>query len=146
MANAVHSAWNVRSSAALNARRNLPGLAAAYFAEARTLLNDVTKPAHLHRLRLLSKRLRYTLELFRTCYDSGLEERIDSLKRLQDVLGDINDAVTSARLIRKLPGSVRIRRHLEHRAAHKAARFLTEWHTRFDAPGREAWWTDYLGA
>jgi CHAD domain-containing protein len=143
MANALPT-WSTRSSASLNARRHLPGLAAAYFAEARTLLDNVSKPARLHRLRLLSKRLRYTLELFRPCYGSGLEERLESLKRLQDLLGDINDAVTSAHLIAKMPGSVRMRCHLERRAVHKADRFLTEWRTRFDAPGREAWWTGFL--
>jgi CHAD domain-containing protein len=144
MAHALHPAWNTRSSASLNARRYLPRLAAAYFAESRTLLKNVSKPAHLHRLRLLSKRLRYTLELFRPCYGPELEERLESLKRLQDFLGDINDAVTSAHLIAKMPGAIRMRRYLERRAAHKAARFLTEWRTRFDAPGREAWWVDFL--
>jgi CHAD domain-containing protein len=146
MAKLLPYAWTAGSRASLNARRYLPKLAAAYFAEARTLLNDVSRPAHLHRLRLLSKRLRYTLELFRPCYDAGLEERLGSLKRLQDILGEINDAVASAYLIEEMPGSLQMRQYLEQRAARKAARFLTEWRTHFDAPGRELWWTSYLGS
>src|SRR6516164_8418335 len=105
--------WDPLLGPAANARRHLPPLAGAYFAEARTLLAQAEEPAKLHRLRLISKRLRYTLELFRPCYGPGLEERLESLKRLQDFLGDINDAVTSAHLIAKMPGSIRMRRYLE---------------------------------
>jgi CHAD domain-containing protein len=136
--------WNVRLSAAVNARRHLPKLAAAYFDEARTLLDKAEHPAQFHRLRLISKRLRYTLELFRPCYTPALAERIDALKRVQDLLGNINDDVAAARLIAKMPNSVRMRRFLDDRAAQKAAEFRAEWRTRFDAPGRESWWLDYL--
>ncbi|HTP32076.1 MAG TPA: CHAD domain-containing protein [Candidatus Acidoferrales bacterium] len=137
--------WDAGRSPAANASRNLPALATVYFAEARTLLDTTQDVADLHRLRLLSKQLRYTLELFRPCYGPGLEERIGYLKRLQDLLGETNDAVASARLIQKMTGSIRMRSYLERRAAQKAAEFRTEWHTRFDAPGREAWWIGYLG-
>jgi len=144
MAKTVHIVWDAERSLAANASRHLPALAAAYFAEARTLLAEAAEPAHLHRLRLISKRLRYTLELFRQCYGPGLEQRIQSLRSLQDLLGETNDAVASAQLIRKSRGSVRMRQYLERRAAQKASEFRTEWRTHFDAPGREAWWVGYL--
>jgi CHAD domain-containing protein len=138
--------WSPRGSVAANARRLLPGLAAAYFAEARTLLEQVSDPAGLHRLRLISKRFRYTLELFRPCYPPAMTERIEALKRVQDLLGEINDAVVTAGLIGRGTGSVRMRRYLEELAAEKAAAFRLEWTERFDAPGAEAWWTDFLGS
>jgi CHAD domain-containing protein len=57
--------WDERVDAAANARRELPRLAADYFARARKLLAEDPPPAKLHALRLDTKRLRYTLELFR---------------------------------------------------------------------------------
>jgi CHAD domain-containing protein len=138
--------WAPRTLPAVNARRQLPRLATGYFAEARDLLQEVTHPAGLHRLRLISKRLRYTLELFRPFYPPALEERVAALKRVQDLLGDINDAVVSARLIENMPGSVRMRRYLEHLAARKAEAFQAEWRHHFDAPGCESWWIDFLAS
>ena len=99
----------------------------------------------LHRLRLASKRLRYTLELFRPCYPAGLEERLDALKKLQDWLGEVNDAVASGKLLRgALKRQPKVRKFLEERAAEKAAEFARHWKETFDAPGQEAWWTDFL--
>jgi hypothetical protein len=144
MAKASQIEWDAQRSPVANASRFLPGLAATYFAEARKVLAEANEHADLHRLRLLSKRLRYTLELFRSCYGPGLDERIRALRRIQDLLGEINDAVASARLIRKARGAVRMRQYLERRAAQKAAEFRMEWQTRFDAPGQEAWWMGYL--
>jgi CHAD domain-containing protein len=136
--------WGPHTAAAANARRHLPRLAREYFAEARTLLQDVSDPAGLHRLRLISKRLRYTLELFRPCYPSALSERLEALKRLQGLLGDINDAVVSAQLIGEMPGSVRMRHYLEEVAVRKAEEFRTEWRNHFDAPGSELQWIEML--
>jgi CHAD domain-containing protein len=146
MAKPPKTKWSPRSGAAVNARRHLPQLVADYFAEARHLLLEVSTPAGLHRLRLISKRLRYTLELFRPCYPPGLAERLEALKRLQDVLGDINDAVITAGLIAEMPGAVRMRARLQELAVRKADEFRTEWHTRFDAPGSESWWIDFLSS
>jgi CHAD domain-containing protein len=136
--------WNPRLAPARNARRHLPRLAADYFAEARALLDSTADPAGLHRLRLISKRLRYTLELFRSCYPPGVDERLAALKRVQDLLGDINDAVVASRLIKKMPNSTRMRAHLRANAAEKARQFRVEWQNHFDAPGAESWWTDFL--
>jgi CHAD domain-containing protein len=88
--------------------------------------------------------LRYTLELFRPLYGPGLDERLEALKRVQEVLGDTNDAVIAAHLIEYLPRSVRMKRYLAQLAATRAEAFRAEWAGRFDAPGREQWWTGYL--
>ena len=144
--------WDDQASAAANARRTLPGIVGAYFAEARELLAEIERRANdgkrssaerLHRLRLISKRLRYTLELFRPLYGTGLDERLAELKRLQDVLGEINDAATSAAMIRKTAGAERMLRYLEQRAAQKTAEFRRAWR-EFDAPDRQEQWLRYL--
>jgi len=133
--------WDQQADAAANARRELPRLAADYFARARKLLADDPPPAKLHSLRLDTKRLRYTLELFRPCYGPGLEARIESLRRVQQLLGEVNDIVTAAAL---LPKGARGRRFLENSARAKAQEFRKHWAKAMDAPGHEDRWTAYL--
>ena len=145
MAQAYEMKWDKRAGVAANARRQLPPMVTAYFASVREFLADDAPPPRLHGVRLASKRLRYTLELFRPCYPTGLEERLDALKKLQDGLGDVNDAVASASLLRgELKRQPKVRRFLEDRAVEKAAQVVRYWKETFDAEGREAWWTDFL--
>ncbi|MCX6628554.1 MAG: CHAD domain-containing protein [Candidatus Solibacter sp.] len=145
MARAPHTVWNLRAGLAANARRALPPIVSAFFSLVRETLAADPTPRRLHRLRLASKRLRYTLELFRPCYPPGLEDRLQALKTLQDWLGEVNDAVASARLLRvALKHQPKVRRFLEQRAAEQAAGFARHWKESFDTPGREAWWIDFL--
>jgi CHAD domain-containing protein len=141
--------WDDRAGAAANARRELPRLAASYFARVRELLAEEPSPSKLHRLRLATKRLRYTLELFRPCYGPGLETRLAALRRVQQLLGEVNDSGAAGRLLSKSmsaasPQRARILRFLEERAAVKAQEFRKDWAEVFDAPGQERWWTGYL--
>jgi CHAD domain-containing protein len=48
----------------------------------------------MHRFRILSKRYRYTLEMF-----PGMVRQVDRLRTLQDHLGNINDCVVTRRLV-----------------------------------------------
>ena len=141
--------WDERAAAATNARRELPQLAASYFARVRALLADDPSAPKLHRLRLLTKRLRYTLELFRPCYGPGLDTRLAALHRIQQSLGEVNDSAAAGRLVSKSmstasPQRARVLRFLEERAAVKAQEFRKDWAEVFDAPGQEPWWTTYL--
>ena len=133
--------WDERIDAPANARRELPRLAADYFARARKLLAQHPPPAKLHGLRLDTKRLRYTLELFRPCYGPGLEARLQGLRRVQQLLGEVNDSVAAAAL---LPIGARGRRFLENRAETKAQEFRQHWAETMDAPGQQERWTAYL--
>jgi CHAD domain-containing protein len=145
MAQAYRMKWDKRAGVAANARRQLPPMVTAYFSSVREFLADDALPRRLHRVRLASKRLRYTLELFRPCYPAGLEERLDALKKLQDWLGEVNDAVASGRLLRRaLKRKPKVRKFLEDRAGEKAAQVGRYWKETFDAEGQEAWWTDFL--
>jgi hypothetical protein len=137
--------WDDSVGAAANAGRELPLLVSAYFSTVREFLAEDPTPPELHQLRLVSKRLRYTLELFRPCYPAGLEDRLRALKKLQDWLGEVNDAVASGRLLRgALKNQPKVRKFLEDRAAQQAAGFTRHWNEIFDAPGREVWWMDFL--
>ena len=142
-------AWDERAGAAVNARRELPRLAASYFEQVRALLAEDPSPAKMHRLRLLTKRLRYTLELFRSCYGPALETRLAALRRIQQLLGEVSDSAGAVRLLSKSmstasPQRARVLRYLEERAAVKSQEFRKDWAEVFDAPGQERWWTTYL--
>jgi CHAD domain-containing protein len=146
----LHQAeWDARAGATANARREFPRLAAGYFAQVRALLAGDPSPAKLHRIRLLTKRLRYTLELFRSCYGPGLDTRLAALRRIQQSLGEVNDCAAAGRLLSKSmsttsPQRGRILHFLEERAVVKAREFRKDWAEVFDAPGQERWWTTYL--
>lgn len=62
-------------------------------------LKDLSAP-ELHQLRIAIKKMRYTIDFFASLFDAdavrGLRSR---LSRLQDVLGTLNDAATTARLV-----------------------------------------------
>jgi CHAD domain-containing protein len=139
---------NERSAPRLNAHRSLPRLAGEYFAQVRAVLAESSDARDLHRARLATKRFRYTLELFRSCYGPGLETRIATLRRVQQLLGDVNDRVASWTLLSKAmaqsPQRKMVHAFLRHKARHDAAAFRLEWTENFDAPGRERWWKTYL--
>ncbi|WP_211530538.1 YfcE family phosphodiesterase [Methanocalculus chunghsingensis] len=44
-----------------------------------------------HEMRISAKQLRYTIEIFRDLYPDRLKEEIQSIKHLQDLLGDMHD-------------------------------------------------------
>ena len=140
--------WDERAGPIPNARRELPPLAAAYFAYVREVLADRSSPAELHCVRLATKRLRYTLELFRDCYGPGLEDRLEALRQVQQALGDLNDSVASRELLKKSMGSpaqgARVDKFLEQRARQQARQFRQHWTEVFDAHGRERWFAGYL--
>jgi len=139
--------WDQKGSTPGNARRELPRLVAGYFTRVRELLSEDPPPAGLHAIRLETKKVRYTLELFRDCYGPGLEKRLAVLRRLQQLLGDVNDSASTEQLVeasmRDSPMRARIARFLEQRAGATASEFRKEW-AAFDAPGQELWWTRYL--
>jgi CHAD domain-containing protein len=141
--------WDKSSDAVANAKTVLPKLVEDYFGLGRELLASEPPPPELHQLRLASKKLRYTLELFKGCYGPGLRDRIETLKTLQQMLGDINDTVAAERtiggvLVTETSESRRAKEFLRKLGAEKAQAFCKHWTDVFDAPGRERWWTEYL--
>ena len=140
--------WNERATAAANASRELPRMMADYFHAVRDALRAKPSPASLHTIRLASKKVRYTLELFEPCYGAAFAERMQALKDVQTSLGDVNDAVAAERLLSDaMPQSARrktLRAYLRKRAVEKAEEFRTHWTERFDADGEERRWIEFL--
>jgi len=139
---------NGRMPVEQNARRRLPPLVRQYFEEVRQLLAARPAPAGLHAIRLASKRLRDTLELFVPCYGVGVKTRLAQLQELQQILGEVSDYTAAQTLIqRQVPESPVRRaalRTLDRQASIRASRVRREWRETFDAPGKEHWWLSYL--
>jgi CHAD domain-containing protein len=140
--------WDGGRTAGENARRHLPPLVRQYFAAGRNAVKEGASPKQLHQFRLATKRLRYTLELFRPVYGPGLHARLGQLRKVQDLLGSLNDhAVTAARLeprARTEPALHSVLDHLQKGAASRQSEFHQHWQKTFGRPGAEAAWTNYL--
>lgn len=141
--------WDGAQSVAANAAEALPKLARHFFDAGQGLLSPDPPLESLHRFRLEAKRLRYVLELFRSCYGPGLERRIEKLQTLQQRLGEISDcssteALVSARTDLPRRERERLMLHLRKLAARRVFDFQREWRAEFSGPKPERWWIDYL--
>ena len=134
--------WEANKSASRNAARKLPELAGLYFKAGRTMADGHVSLEALHQFRLETKRFRYTLELFRSCYGKGLDERLGSLRKIQDLLGEINDCLTTQNLLGRKQKS--LTPFLQRRIARKRRELARYWHGSFDAAGQERRWSSYL--
>jgi CHAD domain-containing protein len=139
--------WDPSESAAENARRVLPSLLRAYFLHGRECLRTESSPEALHALRLETKRLRHTLELFRACYGPGLQRYLDALRQMQQHLGAINDHVVTVRFVAReseSAGRRKIDQFVARRIRRETARLHRYWRESFDIEGAERRWLNYL--
>ena len=135
-------AWKPADPVASNAGRVLPLLVRDYFETGRKL--DRNSPGKMmHRFRLKTKHLRYTLEAFVPFYGPGLKSKVSALRNIQTLLGDLNDcevllAETGDRL------SHQVRAFISRRAGEKRREFLRYWQEEFDAENQHKKWELYL--
>jgi CHAD domain-containing protein len=146
---AIKIRWDVSRTVAENASEKLPELARGFFQAGRDLAAKEASFEALHHFRLLTKRFRYSLELFRPCYGPGLDHRIESLQTVQQDLGDINDCATTQELVLKRDDLGPAQRdwlvgNLKMLAAARIATFRGHWQEEFGQSTRERWWTNYL--
>jgi hypothetical protein len=78
------------ASLAVNARRILAVRMAEFYSYA-PMVSDETAVEPLHNLRIAAKRLRYTLELFRSVFGKRGEAQIERIKAIQEDLGALHD-------------------------------------------------------
>jgi CHAD domain-containing protein len=134
--------WKPAEEARTDASRVLPELVAAYF-EAGRKLNANSNAKAMHRFRLRTKRLRYTLDMFIGLYGPGLKQRSASLRPIQNALGEANDCA----VLLKEGGdklSREMRTWLTARTGEKRDEFLRYWSGQFDAAGEDKKWDRYL--
>lgn len=149
MAKRKRIVWDDSGTAAASARLKLPPLVQSYFEQGRKLAQGNASPPALHLFRLKTKRLRYTLEIFRSCYGPGLETRLAALRKVQDCLGEISDCAAARQLTAAiLPPRSPERKAIEHfllgRTEWRAAQFRRHWQKVFDIPGEDRRWRNYL--
>jgi CHAD domain-containing protein len=70
---------------------------------------DTLDPQHRHKLRIQAKKLRYASEFFAPAFQhqkSTLRRKdfVESLRQLQDALGELNDVVVNQKLLKPLCG------------------------------------------
>jgi CHAD domain-containing protein len=62
-----------------------------HFLSYENFIDDPGKIYELHAMRIAGKHLRYTLEIFAPIYDRALDPFVRSMKKIQDLLGEIHD-------------------------------------------------------
>jgi CHAD domain-containing protein len=136
--------WKRKLDLRTNLQRRLPVLATEYFEAGRDALAPNRSWEQMHRFRLLTKRFRYTLEIFRQAYGPGLGVRIESLRSIQTQLGDINDYVVTSRMLESVSGTGGVVRSLDAKAEKRTLKLRRYWSEKFDASGQLEQWIRYL--
>ena len=137
-----HTDWQAESSASAEAIRVLPALLRHWFQHGDHVIQPRTSEKRLHEFRLATKRARYTLELFEPLFGTVIRQHLDGLKKVQQVLGQLNDCQTSLELLKELPtpcdaawiDAIKLRRDK------KRGDFTQMWLDEFaDESRRESW-------
>jgi len=133
--------WNPKQSPAANARRVLPELAADYFREGDSLRDGKASNEQMHRFRLSTKTFRYTLELFVPVYGPGLKAKLESIKKVQQILGVLQDCQI---VLGYKPRDAKLTAYAQARMETKRGQFLDYWSTHFASPAEQKKWAAYL--
>ncbi len=115
---------------------------------------DLQPYEHLHRVRILGKRLRYSMEIFACCFPDTFRGWIYSaVEEMQEILGGANDSVVAVRRLEDLvprlqktepkdwkrwrPGIEALLQHHQRRLVQQRKLFEKWWH-KWHASGAEA--------
>jgi CHAD domain-containing protein len=141
----------VREPAASGREKPLRSIASRQFKGVRKAvasLGGEPTDEELHRIRVLTKRARYSAELAEPVVGRPATRFVSRAKRVQNVIGEHQDAVVAAERIQELLGVARGRRVAfaagrlvegeEQRRLQARAAFPEAWR-RFDKSGRRAW-------
>ena len=132
---------DIGSTAKETARLLLPAMIDELFRAGRMAGRAGSSHYQLHQFRLVTKRVRYTLELFAPSYGSKADQIVEPLKTLQEKLGAINDCAATLKLITgSRAASAAVRRLVREREAD----FRAYWKRNF-GPQVRAQWKAVLG-
>ena len=119
-------------------------MATEYFNAGNTAMQEGVSWEETHRFRLLTKRFRYTLELFRDAYPSSFDSRMEKLREIQTLLGLANDAIVTAEMMDELGVGGGVREKARVRAEKKLAAARRYWHGNFESGTELQRWCAYL--
>lgn len=128
---------------------SLLGVAAGEFRKLRRAVNDLPhrpSPEELHEIRIRTKRARYAAELIREAAGARGEKFIDQARKVQDILGEHQDAVVIEDYLHDVNGSGEaahaLQQHLlarqRRRRKKSRAAFFEAW-PKLERRGRKAW-------
>jgi len=115
-----------------------------FFQEGRKAMKRNRTWSQLHQFRIATKKFRYTLELFQPVYGPALDARLEALRKIQKLLGSINDAVNTRKLIADLDHPGPLRKKLAEKAESKRDELRDRWQNEFDAPGELKKWKAFF--
>ncbi len=126
------------------ARQELPQRARKFF-QAGNRAQKKSDPEDLHNFRIAAKKFRYTFELFESALGPTAESRLDNLRKLQSVLGDINDIRTARTLVHEFGGGKKLDAILRKKLRKSTAEFRSMWEAQFP-PNEIAAWMEFFRA
>ncbi len=122
------------------AARILPRMAAEFFAQGNRAAEAGASARKLHQFRLDAKSFRYTLELLEPVYGPGLRARLEPIRAVQTLLGDVNDCRTARDLIASWAGGQEFDARLRRRQRRKTAEFAALWNETLAGPRQARQW------
>jgi CHAD domain-containing protein len=129
-----------KAPTAQTARQMLPGMAQDFFEGGDQAANVKAEPREVHRFRLAAKKFRYTLELFAPMCGASLNPQLEAMRRVQTLLGDINDLETVRDLVSQYEGADAVIAWLKKRQRKRLTEFRAHWATTFgEAQERQSW-------
>lgn len=102
-------------------------MAAEFLSLGKKAASPDTSAREVHRFRIASKKLRYTLELVEPFHGGELTRWLDRVKAVQSILGDANDCETVRRMVSKWGAPDDLIAKLEKRQNRKLKIFRREW-------------------
>lgn len=127
-----HPPWRLEEVTHANAAEVLPALAESFLANGDKAVREETSEAKLHAFRLNAKEFRYTLEAFRPLYGPAMDRHIANVRKVQTVLGDLNDCRATEDLLESFETVAAVeveqmRRFLGSRKGDLRAKFVEAW-------------------
>lgn len=121
----------------------LPGLARAFIESGADLAAHAKSRKRLHRFRVSAKRFRYSMEFLSNVYGPDIEDRVQTVRKVQTALGDLQDCVATRALLREAGVPKGALAPLRAEEKKRVRDFRELWPKLFDArAGKE--WTAYL--
>jgi CHAD domain-containing protein len=115
-------------------------LARRFFKAGDKLAAEEQTGKRMHPFRVQTKRFRYSLEYFRPCYRQAMDSHLNTIRELQQVLGELNDCCSSRALYEKILGPASVRRQpklwasLDGLEKELLERFQARWLGSFQSP------------
>jgi CHAD domain-containing protein len=123
------------SLAADSAASLLPAMLKDYVRRGARVARRSASPRQVHRFRIATKEIRYTLDIFASLYGNVVGDLAEKLKKLQTDLGAVHDCTATGDLVedaKSSGGRKEILRELEKRRRKKTDRFLQDYRREFE--------------